>query len=155
MGFFKRLFGGDDKPDESASEKLVRLEGSGIFIYPECERCKTRLRLRADKEYDLQTESFGYAWHKTLVCHKCFQRMPTVVYFDNKLNVTGTEIDGGRYLTVGEFERLEAEAVAAKEAAERAAAEAKLAEAAELAAEEEDSAESPTDNSDDSARGFA
>lgn len=143
MGFLRRLFGGqNDAQKQHSAEMLTYVEGTGIFIHPECGTCKRRMRLRIDKERDLENDGAGYTWHKTLVCNnnRCFRRMPTVVHFDSKFNVATYELEKGRYLTLGEFDRLEAEDKVAKAAAERAATE-------EALAEEQDSAENDSDNS--------
>lgn len=143
MGFLKRLFGGQAATPEDSAEKLTHIEGTGIFVYPECGTCKKRMKLRIDKERDLENDGAGYTWHKTLVCNnnRCFRRMPTVVHFDGKLNMTDYELENGRFLTLGEFERLDAEEKAAKAAAA-------------LAAEQDSAENDPSDNSSGGERGF-
>lgn len=100
MGFLKRIFGGDKGAKPYVDEK-------GIYFYVQCNKCGSRVRVRADKEYDLQRIEGGYAWHKTIVDSKCFQRMQAVVQFDSRHNVTSREIEGGRYLTKDEYDALE------------------------------------------------
>lgn len=113
MGFLKKLFGGEQKPYE---------DKQGIYLYVACERCGSRLRVRVDKQYDLNRESGGYVWHKTLMDSKCFRQMPTVVRFDSNYDVVEAEIEGGRYLSEAEYE---AAAEAERENATREADEAR------------------------------
>lgn len=94
MGFLKKLFGGEQKPYE---------DKQGIYLYVVCDRCDSRLRVRIDKQYDLNRESSGYVWHKTLMDSKCFRQMPTVVRFDSNYEVVEAEIEGGRYLSEAEY----------------------------------------------------
>lgn len=149
MGFLRKLFGNGDSGSGQAdsADKLATLGGKGVFVYPECGKCGRRMKLHIDKDRDLENEGGGYTWHKTLVCNnnRCFQRMDTVVRFDGKLNVIEHELDNGRFLTLSEYDRLNAEEIAAKEAAERAAAE--EAAAAEQEGERE-SAENDTESDD-------
>lgn len=95
MGFLKRLFGGESSSYE---------DKQGIYLYVACDRCGSRLRVRVDKQYDLNRESGGYVWHKTLVDGKCFRPMSTIVRFDSSYEVVEAEIEGGRYLTRAEYE---------------------------------------------------
>lgn len=98
----KRLFGRSD--EGSADTDSNYSDSQGIYLFVECERCGARLRLRADKKYDLNRVADGYTWHKTLIDSQCFRPMPTVVSFDKQFNVVSREIDGGRYITQEEFE---------------------------------------------------
>lgn len=95
MGFLKRLFGGKQEPYEDTQ---------GVYLYVACDNCGSRLRVRIDKQYDLNRQSGGFVWHKTLVDSKCFRPMPTTVKFDGNYSVTEAEIEGGRYLTKDEYE---------------------------------------------------
>jgi hypothetical protein len=92
MSFLKRLFGG---ADDSAPYEDTR----GIYFYVQCDHCGTRLRVRADKEYDLNRTAAGYEWHKTIVDSKCFRPMPTVVNLDQHYEIVTAEIEGGHYIT--------------------------------------------------------
>ena len=100
MGFFKRLFGGEK------SEKPY-VDKQGIYFFVQCDKCGSRVRLRADKEYDLQRVDDGFVWNKTVVDSKCFRRMPAVVHLDASHRVTSQEIEGGRFLTQDEYDALE------------------------------------------------
>lgn len=95
MGFLKRLFGGKQQPYEDTQ---------GIYLYVACDNCGSRLRVRIDKQYDLNRQSGGFVWRKTLVDSKCFRPMPTTVHFDGNYSVVEAEIEGGRYLTKTEYE---------------------------------------------------
>lgn len=96
MGFLKRLFGGEKKEQGYVDKQ-------GIYFYVRCNNCGTIVRLRADKQYDLQKEGGGYVWHKTIVDNRCFRPMQTVVYLDKNYEVTSEEIQGGEYVTEAEY----------------------------------------------------
>ncbi len=132
MGFLKNLFGGK-------KEKKPYVDTQGIYFYVQCDNCGTCVRLRADKQYDLERDGGQFVWHKTIVDNRCFRRIPTSVTLDSKYNVIGADISGGRYITADEYEawlaeqaRQEAEALAAAEA------EAQVAEEASISAEVDD-----------------
>ena len=74
MGFLRKLFGGDDSKQTGDSD------GSGFFVYVQCDRCGAKVRLRINRQYDLVPSADGYDWHKTIVDSKCFQRIPTVAH---------------------------------------------------------------------------
>ena len=103
MGFLRRLFGGKDQPYEDTQ---------GIYLYVACDHCGSRLRVRIDKQHDLNRQGSGYVWHKTIVDSRCFRPMPTVVRFDSAYNVIESEIEGGRYLTEAEYKASRQEAAA-------------------------------------------
>ena len=110
MGFLKRIFGGNQPYEDK----------QGIYLYVVCENCGDRLRVRVDKQYDLNRISGGYTWRKSLVDSKCFRPMETVVTFDNNYEVVEAEIEGGRYVSLAEYEAL---AAAEKKRQEELAAE--------------------------------
>lgn len=105
MSFLRKLFG---------SSSPARDE-RGIYLYVICDRCGDRLRLRIDREYDLNREGDGYTWHKTLVDNRCFRPMPTVVHFDRHYQVTSTEIEGGHYVSQEAYEAAGRKAAAEEE----------------------------------------
>ncbi|MCA9917014.1 MAG: hypothetical protein KC445_03635 [Anaerolineales bacterium] len=109
MGFLKKLFGG--------GEPKKYVDKQGVYFYVQCDNCGTRVRVRADKQHDLQNTGSGYEWHKTIVDSRCFRRMQTVVQLDANFQMTNYEITGGRFLTEEEY-------LAAEEAEKRAKAEA-------------------------------
>ncbi len=96
MGFFKKLFGGEEKPEKYVDKR-------GVYFYVLCENCGTITRLRADKEYDLIRESDGFTWHKTIVDNRCFRSMPAVVRLDSNYQVTSEEISGGQFVTEEDY----------------------------------------------------
>lgn len=103
MGLFKKLFGGGKQEKEYVDK-------TGLYFYVQCDNCGTAVRVRADKQHDLLSESGGYVWHKTIVDSKCFRRMPTVVHLDRSYNVTSADIEGGHYITEAEYEAIQAAA---------------------------------------------
>ena len=52
MGFLKKLFGG--------GEPKKYVDKQGIYFYVVCDNCGTRVRVRADKQHDLQNTGSGY-----------------------------------------------------------------------------------------------
>lgn len=109
MGFLKNLFGGGEKSPKKYVDK------QGVYFYVLCDNCGSRVRVRADKQHDLQNTENGYEWHKTIVDSRCFRRMQTVVQLDRSYLMTSHEITGGRFMTEEEY--LAAEAAAQQEKA--------------------------------------
>lgn len=101
MGFLRRLFEGKKKKDQGDTQ--------GLYFYVECDNCGAQVRVRADKQYDLNRTDAGFVWHKTVVDSKCFQQIPTVVRLDRNYQVTSAEIEGGHYITREEYEAPEPE----------------------------------------------
>ena len=109
MGFLKKLFGGG----EQAPQKYV--DKTGIYFYVQCDNCGARVRVRADKQHDLQNTGNGYEWHKTIVDSRCFRRMQAVVQLDSNYQMTGHELANGRFLTEAEYNAAEAQAAGESE----------------------------------------
>jgi hypothetical protein len=101
MGFLKKLFGGGDGGAPSSSDK------DGFFVYVQCDRCQAPVRLRINRQHDLNYSDDGYVWRKTIVDSRCFQQIPTVVHFDRSLNVISQEIEGGHFISQSEYEQAE------------------------------------------------
>lgn len=101
MGFLRRLFGGGAEDEKKTGPAA---DPGGIYLYVACDRCHTCVRLRVDKQYDLNHENGGYVWHKTIVDNRCFRPMTTVVHFDGQYNVVKAEIEGGHYITADGYE---------------------------------------------------
>lgn len=99
MGFLRRLFGGEGDKKKAGSSS----DPQGLYFYVECNRCHTIVRLRADKQYDLNDSNGGYVWNKTIVDSRCFQRMPAVVHLDRQHNLVSAEIEGGRFVTEADY----------------------------------------------------
>lgn len=99
MGFLRRLF--------SSEKKGTQGDTQGLYFYVKCDNCGARVRVRADKQYDLNRTDDGYTWHKTIVDSKCFRQIPTVVQLDHSFEVVSAEIEGGHYITREEYERPE------------------------------------------------
>ncbi|MCP4423134.1 MAG: hypothetical protein GY803_01445 [Chloroflexi bacterium] len=100
MGFLKRLFSGE-KSDKPYVDKR------GIYFYVQCDNCGSRVRVRADKEYDLNREGGGFVWHKTIIDSRCFRPMHATVRLDSAYNMTAQEVENGRFLTQAEYDALE------------------------------------------------
>ena len=90
MGFLKRLFGSSNRP---------YVDTQGVYFYVRCDNCNAVVRLRADKQHDLNREPNGFVWHKTIVDSRCFRPMRTVVHLDSGYHVTDVEIEGGHYIS--------------------------------------------------------
>lgn len=94
MGLLDKLFGSRDKKN---------VDDKGIYFYARCDNCDSVVRVRADKQNDLNNTGNGYTWHKTIVDSVCFRRMNTVVTFDSKFNVIDRELSGGTYVTEADY----------------------------------------------------
>lgn len=106
MAFWKRLFGWG----EAKKEQTGNVDPHGLYFYVRCARCEACVRVRADKQHDLNPTDGGYTWHKTIVDSKCFRRIPTIVQLDRNYQVIHQEIEGGSYITQTDYEGwLEAE----------------------------------------------
>lgn len=104
MGFLRKLFGGDKKESGKYVDK------QGIYFYVQVDNLDSRVKVRADKQYDLMNTGSGYVWHKTIVDNKYFRRMNAVVHFDHSYNVVSAELDGGSFISQEEYEAREAAA---------------------------------------------
>ncbi len=113
MGFLKRLFGGEK--DEGYVDK------QGVYFYVRCNNCGTIVRLRADKQYDLENTGGGYTWHKTVVDNKCFRQMPAVVTLNGSYEIENADIQGGEFVTEADYERQKKETAVQRELARREA----------------------------------
>ena len=100
MGFLRRLFGGEKKSAQGDTR--------GLYFYVRCNYCGARVRLRADKEYDLNRTDDGFVWHKTIVDSKCFRQIPAVVHLDRNYEVVSAEIEGGEFISREAYEAPEA-----------------------------------------------
>jgi hypothetical protein len=94
MGFLKRLFGGG--PQEYVDK-------TGLYFYVKCDNCGTIVKVRADKQHDLNNENGGYVWHKTIVDSRCFRRIQAVIYLDQSYNVTNQELAGGQLVDEADY----------------------------------------------------
>jgi hypothetical protein len=91
MDFLKRLFGlGGPKE---------YVDTQGLYFYFKCDNCGATVKVRADKQHDLNNDDGGYVWHKTIVDSRCFRRMQAVIYLDGSYNVTNYELTGGQLLS--------------------------------------------------------
>ena len=97
MGFLKKLFGGGEKSPKKYVDK------QGIYFYVECDNCGARVRVRADKQHDLQNVGDGYEWHKTIVDSRCFRRMHAMVKLNGSYQIINHEINNGRFMTEEEY----------------------------------------------------
>jgi len=100
MGFLKKLLGGSKNRGGSS-------DAEGFFIFVQCDNCDKRVRLRVNKNYDLNRTEDGFIWHKTIVDSRCFRPMPTEIRFDSRYQVTQAEISGGHSISRHEFEEPE------------------------------------------------
>ncbi len=96
MGFLKKLFG--EKKNKPYVDK------QGIYFYVQVNGKESYVRVRADRQHDLQRTDGGFVWHKTIVDSKYFRRMSAVVQFDNQYNITHSELDGGTFISKERYE---------------------------------------------------
>ena len=96
MGFLKKLFGGG-----SSSKPYV--DTQGLYFYARCDNCQTIVRVRADKQHDLNRSGDGFTWHKTIVDSKCFRRMQALVHLNSHYQVTNSELSHGQFVTEADY----------------------------------------------------
>ena len=97
MGFLKRLFGGDTNSKKRYEDK------QGIYFYVQCAHCQTIVRVRADKQYDLNRDGNKLFWHKTVVDSRCFRRMRALVELDNNYTIVQQAVEGGQFVTEADY----------------------------------------------------
>jgi len=97
MGFLKRFFGGEGRKKEY-------VDTQGIYFYAVCDNCGAKVKVRADRQHDLNRTDNGFVWHKTIVDNRCFRRLQAVVYLDNHYQMTNYELTGGRFISQEEYE---------------------------------------------------
>jgi hypothetical protein len=95
MEFLKRLFG------LGGPQEYV--DTHGLYFYFQCDNCGERVKVRADKQHDLNNDDGGYVWHKTIVDSRCFRRMQAVIHLDRSYNVTNYELSGGQLLSEADY----------------------------------------------------
>ncbi|RMH00370.1 MAG: hypothetical protein D6706_04030 [Chloroflexi bacterium] len=97
MNFLKKLF---------PQKNNTPADPNGIYFYVQCNNCGRRLRLRADKQHDLNHdyEQGGYVWHKTIVDDRCFRPMRAVVHLNQRYEITNYTLEGGQFITQSEYE---------------------------------------------------
>lgn len=109
MGFLKRLFGGGE---QKSGQQYV--DKQGLYFYVQCDHCGSVVRVRADKQHDLQNTGDGFTWYKTIVDSRCFRRMETVVQLNSSYGVVSADLQGGKYITEVEYKQILAAQKAAK-----------------------------------------
>ncbi len=96
-GILKRLFGAGDRSCH---------DPDGLYFYVQCDNCGEKLRLRADKRYDLQRnyETGELTWRKEIMDGRCLRIMYARVVFDPHYRVRSQAIEGrGRFITAEEY----------------------------------------------------
>lgn len=94
MGFLKKFFGGRE-------QKYV--DKTGIYFYVRSEH-GAFVKVRADRQHDLNATPNGYTWHKTIVDNKHFSRMKATIHFDKNYTITQQELEGGTFISEEAYE---------------------------------------------------
>jgi hypothetical protein len=97
VGILKRLFGAGGQSDR---------DPDGIYFYVQCDNCGEKLRLRADKKYDLARdyETGALTWKKEIMDGRCFRIMYAHVVLDSQFRIQSQEIEGqGRFITEEDY----------------------------------------------------
>lgn len=92
MSFLSRLFGGG---------KGAQPSDKGIYIHARCGNCGRVVRVRFDREHDLNAVGGGYEVHKTLVDDRCFRPFSLDVSFDGKRRLVEAQVEGGELIDEG------------------------------------------------------
>lgn len=95
MGFLKKLFG------LGGPQEYV--DTQGVYFYVKCDNCGSIVKVRADKQHDLNHDDGSYVWHKTIVDSRCFRRIQAVIYLDRTYAVTNSELTGGQLVTEADY----------------------------------------------------
>jgi hypothetical protein len=98
MKLLKRLrglVGGEGRPSDS----------DGIYFYVRCGRCGQKLKVRADRRFDLtrDLDEGGYVLHKEMMDGTCFSLMYATVRFDENKRIISQEVEGGEFISEEEF----------------------------------------------------
>ena len=105
MSFLRRLFGGGEQPDA---------DQNAHHLYVRCNRCSRIVHVRIDLRNDLaaeygDTDAEGYTLVKEVMDDRCFRMMRAELDFDNRRNETSRKVEGGTFITLAEWEELEAQ----------------------------------------------
>jgi (2Fe-2S) ferredoxin len=98
MKLLKRLrglAGGEGRPRDP----------DGIYFYVRCGRCGQKLKVRADRRFDLvrDLDEGGYVLHKEMMDGTCFSLMYATVRFDDDKRIVSQEVQGGEFISEEEF----------------------------------------------------
>jgi hypothetical protein len=98
MKLLKRLrglVGGEGRPRDP----------DGIYFYVRCGRCGQKLKVRADRRFDLvrDLDEGGYVLHKEMMDGTCFSLMYATVRFDEDKRIISREVEGGEFISEEEF----------------------------------------------------
>lgn len=91
----RRLVGGEGRPRDP----------DGIYFYVRCGRCGQKLKVRADRRFDLvqDLDEGGYVLHKEMMDGTCFSLMYATVRFDDDKRIILQEVEGGEFISEEEF----------------------------------------------------
>ena len=105
MSFLQKLFGGRATTPSPSTGNTQPNDPTGLYLFARCAHCGTVVRVRADRQNDLNHDGGGYVWHKTIVDSKCFRRMTAVVSFDRDFNVTTSDLQGGEFVSAADYDQ--------------------------------------------------
>ena len=93
------LVGGEGRPRDP----------DGIYFYVRCGRCGQKLKIRADRHFDLRRDldEGGYVLRKEMMDGTCFSLMYATLRFDENRRLVSREIEGGEFITEEEYEERE------------------------------------------------
>lgn len=101
MNLLRRLFGGQGSPHDNA-----------LHLYVRCSRCGAPVHVRVDLYNDLAVEFgdgedvAGYRLRKEIMDSRCFRLIYADLTFDRNRRELSREIEGGKFITRDEYERL-------------------------------------------------
>ncbi len=89
------------------SEKSAA-DDAGLYIYVKCGKCGAPVRIRADKEHDLQQDydGDGFIYRKEVMDSRCYKLFHFTLTFDGAYNIIEREIEGGEFITEEEYQAL-------------------------------------------------
>ena len=94
----ERLFG-------SRSAEIT--DPNGIYFYLKCQQCGAPVRVRIDRQHDLQRDydSGGFLLRKEIMDGKCFRLMYATVRLDPAYRIIEQTAEGGEFITWEEYQQ--------------------------------------------------
>ncbi len=78
-----------------------------LWLYVQCNRCKSPVAVRVNLFNDPSLDDEGgYILRKEIMDSKCFQLMSTELHMDKQRHIKEQTIEGGKFITQQEYERL-------------------------------------------------
>lgn len=79
----------------------------GIYFYVKCQQCGAPVRVRVDRQHDLQRDDDGggFLLRKEIMDGRCFRLMYAAVRFDPAYRIVEQTVEGGEFITWEEYQQ--------------------------------------------------